>query len=85
MDVSSAGQQRDQAGEVADALRARTRSHDLLIRDGGDVFLCAISGATPGEAAIRFAEVNAGLATAPNRGLSPLGSMRCDSATRRMA
>ena len=43
--------------EVADALRARTRSHDLLIRYGGDEFVCAISGLTADEAAVRFAGV----------------------------
>lgn len=59
--------------EVADALRARTRSHDLLIRYGGDEFVCAISGLTPGEAATRFAEVNASLATAPEQGSVTFG------------
>lgn len=59
--------------EVADALRARTRSHDLLIRYGGDEFVCAISGLTSGEAATRFAEVNASLATAPERGSVTVG------------
>ncbi len=66
--------------EVADALRARTRSHDLLIRYGGDEFVCAISGLTHGEAAVRFAEVNASLATAPEQGSVTVGlaEMRLD-------
>lgn len=59
--------------EVADALRARTRSHDLLIRYGGDEFVCAISGLTHGEAATRFAEVNASLATGPEQGSVTVG------------
>ena len=59
--------------EVADVLRAKTRSHDLLIRYGGDEFVCAISGLTSGEAALRFAEVNASLATAPEQGSVTVG------------
>jgi diguanylate cyclase (GGDEF)-like protein len=59
--------------EVADALRARTRSHDLLIRYGGDEFVCAIAGMTTAEATSRFAGVNASLATAPGRGSVTVG------------
>jgi diguanylate cyclase (GGDEF)-like protein len=53
--------------EVADALRARTRSHDLLIRYGGDEFVCVVAGMSKTEASARFAGVNASLATAPGR------------------
>ena len=59
--------------EVADALRARTRSHDLLIRYGGDEFVCAIAGMTTAEATARFAGVNASLATAPGGGSVTVG------------
>ncbi len=59
--------------EVADALRARTRSHDLLIRYGGDEFVCAVAGMTTAEATARFAGVNASLATAPGRGSVTVG------------
>ena len=59
--------------EVADALRARTRSHDLLIRYGGDEFVCAIAGMTTAEAATRFAGVNTSLAMTPGRGSGTVG------------
>jgi diguanylate cyclase (GGDEF)-like protein len=59
--------------EVADALRDRTRSHDLLIRYGGDEFVCAIAGMTTAEATTRFASVNASLATAPGHGSVTVG------------
>ena len=59
--------------DVADALRARTRSHDLLMRYGGDEFVCAITGMTSAEAAIRFAGVNASLAAAPGHGSVTVG------------
>ena len=59
--------------EVADALRARTRSHDLLIRYGGDEFVCAIAGMSTSEATTRFAGVNASLATAPGHGSVTVG------------
>jgi diguanylate cyclase (GGDEF)-like protein len=59
--------------EVADAVRARTRSHDLLIRYGGDEFVCVIAGMTTTEATSRFAGVNASLATAPGHGSVTVG------------
>ena len=39
---------------VARGLRGRMRSYDLLIRMGGDEFLCALPGVSAKEAAMRF-------------------------------
>jgi diguanylate cyclase (GGDEF)-like protein len=47
---------------TADSIRAHLRSYDLLIRFGGDEFLCGLSGLTMAQAADRFALVNADLA-----------------------
>ena len=49
--------------DTADTIRAHLRSYDLIIRFGGDEFLCALSGVTRAEAAHRFSCVNADLAT----------------------
>ncbi len=54
--------------EVADALQANLRSHDLVIRYGGDEFICAASGLTLADAQRRLARVNAGLAVGSSRG-----------------
>jgi diguanylate cyclase (GGDEF)-like protein len=48
------------------AIRGHLRSYDLVVRLGGDEFLCAMSGATSEEARRRFAAVQAELATAPD-------------------
>ncbi len=45
--------------EVAAAFRANLRPHDLIIRYGGDEFVCAISGMAPEEVATRLTLVNA--------------------------
>jgi diguanylate cyclase (GGDEF)-like protein len=47
---------------VADAIRAHLRSYDLMVRLGGDEFLCVMSGATIEHAHERFAAVQTGLA-----------------------
>ena len=47
---------------VVTALRAQLRSYDLIIRFGGDEFLCVIPGVSMDEAADRLATVNANLA-----------------------
>lgn len=49
---------------VAEAIRARLRSYDLLIRFGGDEFLCALTDLSVAEAASRFSLVNRDLAAA---------------------
>ncbi|HEX8083727.1 MAG TPA: GGDEF domain-containing protein [Solirubrobacteraceae bacterium] len=51
--------------QVVHAVRAQLRSYDTIVRVGGDEFVCVLSGATPADAAQRFATVRAGLAAAP--------------------
>jgi diguanylate cyclase (GGDEF)-like protein len=50
---------------VVDAVRDNLRSYDVIVRVGGDEFVCVLSGATAADAAQRFATVRAGLAAAP--------------------
>lgn len=47
--------------EIAYSIRAHLRSYDLIIRYGGDEFLCALVGVTREEAAERFSLVNSDL------------------------
>jgi diguanylate cyclase (GGDEF)-like protein len=58
---------------VADALQTHVRAHDLVIRYGGDEFLCVVSGLDLAEAGKRFALVNAGLADGPQHGTVTVG------------
>jgi diguanylate cyclase (GGDEF)-like protein len=50
---------------VVDAIRRQLRSYDLIVRVGGDEFVCALSGATLPDARTRFAAVRAELARPP--------------------
>jgi len=59
--------------EVANILRAKLRARDLIIRYGGDEFVCAISGLTAAEARTRLLLVNAALAEAPEHGSVTVG------------
>ena len=59
--------------EVANTLRGKLRSHDLIIRYGGDEFVCAISGLNLTDARKRLAVVNTALATAPEQGSVSFG------------
>ena len=47
--------------QTADSLRAHLRSYDLIIRFGGDEFLCALLDVGTPEAAERFLHVNGDL------------------------
>jgi diguanylate cyclase (GGDEF)-like protein len=59
--------------EVANALRARLRPNDLVIRYGGDEFICAISGLSLDEAAKRLAPINETLEAASALGSVTIG------------
>ena len=47
---------------VADAMRSHLRSYDLVVRFGGDEFVCGLSNLGSAEAAERFERINAELA-----------------------
>lgn len=51
--------------EVSRTLEAHLRSYDLIIRYGGDEFVCALAGVTLAEATDRFTKVNTTLALGP--------------------
>ena len=53
---------------VVATLRAKLRAYDLIIRFGGDEFLCVIPGVSVHEAVERLASVNATLAATPENG-----------------
>jgi len=59
--------------EVAKTLGAKLRPYDLIVRFGGDEFVCAISRLTMAEAGKRFTLVNAALAEAPEPGSITIG------------
>lgn len=59
--------------QVADVLRNHTRPHDVIIRYGGDEFVCGLMGLTLAEATDRLAEVNVALAAASERGSITVG------------
>jgi diguanylate cyclase (GGDEF)-like protein len=48
--------------QAVGAIRSQLRSYDLIVRVGGDEFLCVMSGATIEEARRRFESVNTALA-----------------------
>lgn len=59
--------------EVASTFKARLRSHDLIIRYGGDEFVCVIPGLNMADATARVALVAAALADAPEHGTVTVG------------
>jgi diguanylate cyclase (GGDEF)-like protein len=54
--------------EVANTFRAKLRVNDLIIRYGGDEFVCALPNLGIADAKKRLAQVNAALAKAPEHG-----------------
>jgi diguanylate cyclase (GGDEF)-like protein len=59
--------------EVAGVFKTGLRSHDLIIRYGGDEFVCAISGLDLGDAQKRLALVSAALAETTEQGSVTMG------------
>jgi diguanylate cyclase (GGDEF)-like protein len=59
--------------DVVKVLRAHLRSHDLIVRYGGDEFVCALSGLNMADATQRVALVNAALQEAPEPGSVTVG------------
>jgi diguanylate cyclase (GGDEF)-like protein len=51
---------------VVDQLRAHLRPYDIVMRLGGDEFLCAMSGITVADARTRFREISAALTKSPS-------------------
>lgn len=51
--------------EVVEVVRAHLRPYDLVVRMGGDEFLCAMSGMAEAEARERFDAIGTGLREAP--------------------
>ena len=58
---------------VAATLQGHLRAHDVVIRYGGDEFLCVVAGLELDEAAERLALVNADLAHDPQHGAVTVG------------
>jgi diguanylate cyclase (GGDEF)-like protein len=55
---------------VVSTMRARLRPYDLLIRVGGDEFLCSLLDLTTAQAAERFALINADLSQSPRASIT---------------
>lgn len=62
---------------VVDAMRAHLRSYDLIVRFGGDEFVCGLSNLQFAEATVRFERINLDLSSdgaSTTVGLAELGS-----------
>jgi diguanylate cyclase (GGDEF)-like protein len=65
---------------VADSLRARLRSYDLIMRFGGDEFVCALPNTDVKGVRQRFADVSDALAEGPTKGSITVGVAElCDN------
>jgi diguanylate cyclase (GGDEF)-like protein len=53
--------------QVVAALRTHLRPHDLIMRFGGDEFLCALTAVSPAEVEERIAQVSSALAHGPEQ------------------
>jgi diguanylate cyclase (GGDEF)-like protein len=58
---------------VADSLRACLRSYDLIMRFGGDEFVCVLPNTDVEHVRMRFADVSNALAAGPIRGSITVG------------
>ena len=65
---------------VADTCRAMLRAQDVIIRYGGDEFLCAMSGLTLSEATGRLQQVNSALVEADEPGSVTVGFAELEAA-----
>ncbi len=63
---------------VADSLRACLRSYDLIMRFGGDEFVCALPHADVDRVRARFADVSHALAMGPTKGSITVGFAKLD-------
>ncbi len=63
---------------VADSLRSCLRSYDLIMRFGGDEFVCVLPHADVNQVRRRFAEVSNALAMDPTRGSITVGFTELD-------
>jgi diguanylate cyclase (GGDEF)-like protein len=59
--------------QVVDAIRESVRSFDLIIRYGGDEFVCAFPGITVADAMKRVVAINAALSSANEAGSVTVG------------
>ena len=66
--------------DVADALRVQLRDYDVIVRFGGDEFLCSMPGIHQPEAALRMVRVNEVLAASPGGGAISAGLAELEAA-----
>jgi diguanylate cyclase (GGDEF)-like protein len=59
--------------EVANILRGNLRVYDLIVRYGGDEFVCSLTGLTMANATERVVQINSALEELPERGTVTIG------------